>query len=217
MIDNNIKRSLATPSDIMNTNQKYIPGVSFEKRDILERNTGINHDRLREIRDDRYPEENIIIIRFLYITFSFIWILIVYSLDLYVHSDYPGKIILSLPLVIFLINFFTCEYLDERSEASLYPINYLTIGLLMMFPLINWVTKSNLKFAIQKPFPQTMFLGLILILISVIDIWVPPKWLSIILHYKSSLITISLILILHGFYSFYSYGFEYWKLVINSE
>jgi len=216
MIDNNIKRSLATPSDNTKIDQKYIPDVSFEKRSILERNTGINQDKLKEIRDDRYPEENIIIIRFLYITFSFIWILIIYSLDLYAHSDYPGKIILSLPLVIFLINFFTCEYLDERSETSLYPINYLTIGLLMMFPLINWVTKSNLKFAIEKPFPQTMFLGLILILISVIDIWVPPKWLSIILHYKSSLVTISLILILHGFYSFYSYGFDYWKLIIDS-
>jgi len=184
-------------------------------KSFIEQVTGITPDKLRKIKDARYTDDIVITIRFLYITFIMIWIFIVMVTKLYIHSDCIGALILLVPIIIFGINFFTCEFLDERSESSLFQINYLTIGLLMMFPLINWITKDNIEFAEKKMFPRTMFTGLILIVISIIDIWVPPKWLPVVLHYKSAMVTISLVLILHGFYSFYSFGFEFWKTVIS--
>ena len=201
----------------LNGNNGGGTGNKSIQKSYTEHITGIHPDKLRIIKDTRYTDDIVITIRFLYMTFILIWILIVMSMKLYIHSDCIGVLILIFPILIFGINFFTCEFLDERSESSLFQINYLTVGLLMMFPLINWITRDNIEFAEKKMFPKTMFTGLILIVISIIDIWVPPKWLPVVLHYKSAMVTISLVMILHGFYSFYSFGFDFWKIVMSNK
>jgi hypothetical protein len=50
---------------------------------------------------------------------------------------------------------------------------------------------------------EAMILAIMLSMISLIDVWVEPKWLSIVKHIKSILQTASLALLIYALYMFY--------------
>ena len=85
----------------------------------------------------KYNNNTIKTIQGVYIIASLLWVVLIYVLGLHNH-DYIVKLLLLLPLVVFVINFislgdFMCEYEDQMFRG-----NFLSFGFLVAIILINW-------------------------------------------------------------------------------
>lgn len=139
-------------------------------------------------------------IQITYLLAVLIWFMIVVCFQLY-ETDIYGLLILAIPLVIFFINFINAPYLTLNVENSIYGFNYISVGLLVIVPLIT-LTRTHYKGNRNKVIMVTV-LALVFAVLSVLNIWVRPKWLSIVRHFRSILQTYSLTLIIYALYIYY--------------
>ena len=91
-------------------------------------------------------------------------------------------------------------------EDVLYRFNYISIALIIVLPIITWFNddmKGAGRAISRKKFMTIVVIALILTLLSLMDVWVNQKYLSILRHVKSILQTFSLTLIIYALYTYY--------------
>ena len=147
-----------------------------------------------------YSQETVEQIQLVYIIFLVIWILIVALFGLY-KSDLVGWVILSIPPIIFLAGYANSYYLCEDVEKENFQSNYFAIGLLLILPLLTWVN-TDYK-GDRKKFTRILVLAIIIVMLSLLDVWVRKEYLSVCKHVKSTLQTIALVLLIFAFYTYY--------------
>lgn len=155
--------------------------------------------------DKSYGTNKIIYIRLLYIIGIILWIAFVVGLGLLQSDDIFVILIIILPIAIFLFNMYTVRFITTGMEETLYKINYISIGLVIILPLITWFNNDmNKNNGIsRKKFMTIVITALILTLLSLIDVWVSLKYLSVLKHVKAILQTLSLSLIIYALYTYY--------------
>ena len=79
--------------------------------------------------------------------------------------------------------------------------NYFAFGLLIVVPLLTWLSKDYV--GNRQKFINILIAALILAMLGLLDVWVTKKWLSTVKHTKSVLQTMSLILIIYALYIYY--------------
>lgn len=142
-------------------------------------------------------------IQSLYIICSVLWIVLILLLGLY-HTDWPGLVILSLPLFVFAFGFVNSSDLSVEVEEDMSKANYLSIGLLVVLPLLTFCTNDYKGDGQAKiHFMTIIIVALILTMLSMVDIWVKKKWMTLMKHIKSILQTTSLTLIIFALYTYY--------------
>ena len=147
-----------------------------------------------------YSEETVEQIQFVYIVALVIWVLIICIFGLY-RSDLVGWVILAIPPIIFLTRYANSYYLCEDVERENFQSNYFAIGLLLILPLLTWVN-TDYK-GDRKKFTRILVLAIIIVMLSLLDVWVRKKYLSVSKHVKSTLQTIALVLLIFAFYTYY--------------
>lgn len=118
-----------------------------------------------------------------------------------------GYGILAIPLVIFFLSFISVKHITVEIEKNSYLVNYISIGLIVIVPILTLaVNQSDARFNAEKGVViNIIILALIFTILAVLDVWVRPKWLSIIKHLRSIFQTLSLSLILFALYIYFGF------------
>lgn len=138
-------------------------------------------------------------VKWTYISAIVLWIILIIFFCFY-KTTYFGYMILALPVVIYIIGFLNASGTVESDDA-IYACNYLSIGLLVVLPLLTWLDKK--ENAHKTAILEAMIIAIILLMLSLIDVWVKPQWLSVVKHIKSIFQTASLTLLIYALYMFY--------------
>jgi hypothetical protein len=159
------------------------------------------NDHLIGTRGIKYDQSVSNAIFYGYIIGVILWIAIVVWFCLYAKADFIVWCILLLPVIIFIVGAYNSNKITYDVEDSVFQSDYLSLGLLIVIPLLTWITKD---------FPgdrnrmiSILVLAVILSMLSMIDMWVTRKWISVVKHNKSILQTMSLVLIIYALYSYY--------------
>lgn len=129
------------------------------------------------------------------------WIILIILYKLVPTSDFIEIIILFIPIFVFSVSYMSVPNITYRIEKYMFKANLLTIGLLVALPLINWgYTGSDKNRTIFIKLAAT---AIIFSMITLIDIWVPAKFLPIIKHVKSVFQTSAIVLLIFGLYRFF--------------
>lgn len=156
---------------------------------------------LSEHKKEHHPKDVILYIRFIYITGILVWILILHFLRLY-KTDFFTILILAIPFICFSIGYINAPQLTGELEDELFRSNYLSVGLLLVVPLLTWINREYV--GDKTRYTKILILAIIMSLLSMIDIWVSDKYLAVLKHGQSVLQTFSIILIVYGLYSYYT-------------
>ena len=153
-------------------------------------------------KEDRecYTEEKASQIRLVYCVAIVVWILIVVAFHLY-NTDVIGWIILAIPPVIFLTGYANSDHLTVEIERENFQANYFAIGILIILPLLTWVNRDYK--GDRKRFTRILVLAIIIIMLSLLDVWVRREYLSLNKHIKSALQTIAISLLIYALYAYY--------------
>lgn len=143
-------------------------------------------------------------VRMVYIITALIWIGIIIVFQLY-YTDIIGWLLLSIPLIVYAFGFCNANCLCREVEDYLFNSNYLAIGLIVILPLMSWISRDYNGRSIEdaKRFKSILVVSIILILISMLDIWISRNWLSVYKHAKSAIQTLAIGLLIYGFYQYY--------------
>ncbi len=156
----------------------------------------VSHRRKHEY----YGRKKVRNIRILYILACVAWTILIFSIGLY-ETKLGGFIILSIPYFVFFSGYYEANLLTPEVEDDNFQSNYLSIGLLIVLPLLTFINgsfKGN-----RNKFVAIMILALILTMLSLIDVWVPEQYISYVRHVKSIFQTLSIILLIYALYMFY--------------
>jgi len=156
--------------------------------------------KLSYIDIKNYSQEKITYVKILYIVFIIIWLILIYIFKLFI-ADYLGWIIITIPIVIFLFGYINANKLTSDVENEVFQANYLSIGLLVVLPLLTWMNKDYN--GDKKQFTSILVFALIITMCSMFDIWIGIQWLSLIKHLRSCLQTMSLTLLIYALYTYY--------------
>ena len=160
-----------------------------------------------------YKEQQIKRLKILYLLSSCVWIYIIYKFDLMKHvSSSIDSLILLVPIVVFLVSILFMEDVTERVEKYMMKANFLTIGLIIALPLLNWIRDNSASKVLMTKLIAT---GIILSMLGIVDIWIPDDWLCFVKHVKSIFHTIAIILLIYGLYRFYVESCANFKNIAN--
>jgi hypothetical protein len=143
----------------------------------------------------KYPPETVKVLQYTYIFAIIFWILLVILLGLGSELKF-SLIILFIPLLIFAISIWNLQDVTVDDEENLFAINYLSIGVFVIIPMITWGhDKLGAKGARLM---KIATVAMIMAVFSLIDVWHPPAWTSIIKHIRAIFQVISLTLIIYA-------------------
>ena len=137
---------------------------------------------LTELKKKSHNEKIVYYIRLVYIAGLVLWFAILHYLKLYKPDGY-AILILCIPIVSFIIGFSNASSLTGEIEDELFKSNYLSVGLLLVLPLLTWINKDYK--GDKKRFTKILVLAIITTMLSMIDLWLSEEYLSIIKHAKS--------------------------------
>lgn len=138
-------------------------------------------------------------VRIMYILAILIWSIVIWCLFRHIWSE---TLILCIPLVLFFLAFIFCDSVPKEIEDKLFETNYITISVLVMVPILTWLSKGY-KGNNRKYFITMIVTAVIIALVSVFDFWIPAPWYTLVKHFKSICETIAVTLIIYSLYTFY--------------
>lgn len=147
-------------------------------------------------RHKYYGNRKVDILFILYVIAILLWALIAW----YIQSS-VGLFILFIPLIIFFITLISLNKLSVSVEDEMFRTNFLAAGMLLTLPLLTFVAKTFT--GDRKLMVRVLLLAVTFTILSMVDIWVPEKYLSVTNHIRSIFQTIALTLILYSLYLFY--------------
>ena len=151
-----------------------------------------------------YKECKIFNIQSLYLLSSVFWLFLIFILLLF-RTNWSGWLILLLPIFVYGFGFYNASFITVEVEKTLFSGTYLTIGLLIILALLTWFSNniSKIPFTVYRKYMMIIVISLFFLVLTIIDVWVRPEWVSYLKHLKSILQTAALTLVLYLLNSFY--------------
>ena len=163
-------------------------------------NTSDSGDSITHGIKKRYHKRKRLAIYLTYI-FSFtIWLIIVWWLQLFT-SGIIGFFIAIFPLLLFTISTVSIPYLTQDVEDQMFKANFLSLGLVVVIPLFGLMS-SNYK-GDKRQFLYVLLLAIVFAMLSLIDVWLSPNYMSVAKHIKSVLQVYAIFLLV---YAIWLYG-----------
>jgi len=160
-------------------------------------------DRLdRETKTDScYTHSQKKTVRWVYLLGLIAWIVLVSLYGLIPSCDAVETLIVFIPVVVFTISYLNIPNINRKVEKYMFKANLLTLGLLVVLPLITWVNARYTKTRVL--FIKLTATAIILSMITLIDVWVTHEYLPVVKHIKSVLQTAAITLLIFGLYRFF--------------
>jgi len=141
--------------------------------------------------DKCYDDDKIKTVRWIYIIFIIIWICTIYFFSIY---KIKYAIILMLPIILFIIAIINAPYLCEEVESELFKIIYFPMIIIVSINLFSWLSKDNINDG--KILIRCIFISIVFLLLSSLDIWMNKKWIFAYRHVQSAFELMSVTLII---------------------
>ena len=142
---------------------------------------------------DKLMQQNL---QVLYMVAILLWLLIVFNFDLF-EPNAVSLLLIIFPIAAFAMSLWNIDCVTVEVEEQLFAVSYISIGLLVILPLVTW---THDKYGADSKVMGPMILAIILAVASLVDVWVPLKWVSYIRHVRSILQILSLTLIVYALY-----------------
>lgn len=152
---------------------------------------------LSKSRRKTYDDETVRQIQIIYILSAIIWICLIFFLGWF-KTRPLGLLLLVIPLVVFGINFYNACHHTVDLESEMFQGNFLSFAFLITSILINWKKVGD-----KRKIFKILMISLIMIMLSLIDIWVDRENLILIKHIRTALQTSALLLLAYGLYTYY--------------
>jgi len=152
-------------------------------------------------REECYSDDVIYAIQGIYILSVVLWIIFIWWSELYLLGDWLIWFFIIIPPIMYLIGYSNACNLTFESEDDVLGANYLSFGFLITIILINWNTPLQLED--KNSFLKLLIVAFVLIMLSMIDIWVTRRQLSIVRHIRTSLQTAALVILSMSLYVYY--------------
>ena len=137
-------------------------------------------------------------IRVIYLVLAVVWLSLV---SFFRFWELKPFIILTLPIILFGIGILDADCLTLESETDMFKTSFLSVGVIIILPLLSWISKDYNGNIHQ--FLAIIVISIISSLLSLIDIWLSPKYMSIFKHFKSGLQVISITTIVFGLVTYF--------------
>lgn len=132
----------------------------------------------------------------LYMLAIFLWLMIVFNFGLF-EANAVSICLILFPIAIFAMSLWNIDCVTVEVEEQLFAVSYISIGLLVIIPLVTW---THDKYGADAKVMDPMILAIIFAVASLVDVWVPLKWVTYIRHVRSILQVLSLTLIVYALY-----------------
>lgn len=136
-------------------------------------------------------------IRVMYVIALILWLIVIYIFKLY-KTDGIGWVFLSIPIIIFIINFVNIESCSPENEDEIFGGRFVLFVAVLLSFFTVW-TKTESKKEIYK----VIFLAVILLTLSLIDVCVPKEHFILVKTYRTILVTASIALLTYALYMYY--------------
>lgn len=155
----------------------------------------------------KYCQLRIKTVRAWYLFAMVLWIALLSALQVTMYlRDTVFAWISMMPLIVFTLAFASAENLETETEQALMKYNTLTLGLVIVLPLLTWISDRFSGRGIhRKQYIGILVTALVFAMLALVDVWVPHRWISLETHIRSSLQTMALGLLIIALYLFYLY------------
>jgi len=164
-----------------------------------------NDDKINKNGGDKdggkYNPDSIFMLQIMYIIAIILWIIIILIFKLY-EIDIIGWILLAIPFIVFIISFISLSGVDDEVEKFMLDGNFLYFGYIIILLIITWggpIKDSKLI--------NLIGLGIIFLMISIMDIWVPKDVLDCVKHLESIVETLAAVIFIYILYYYYYYHY----------
>lgn len=176
---------------------------------IIQNNSNKNHHYNKKqgcerCNMHRYEEDIIIDIQWIYILAGIVWLILVYVLGL-LSPDIIVLLILLIPIIVYAINYVNVSENLCLIENQMFKGNFLYFAFITAIILINW--NKDINSTEKHNIFKIVIIALILLMLSMVDVWLDPQQFGIINHVRTSLHTASLSLLALSLYMFYIFQF----------
>jgi hypothetical protein len=181
----------------MEDNYNFSTFEEIDEEEEIDEDNKLENEKSKH-KNCKYKPNTIFWIRVIYVIAIVLWLFLIIYTKFY---TLKAAFILSIPFIIFTISMINASELSTEVEDYMFAANFLTIGLLLALPLLNWTSKGYS--GDKNLFTLIIVLAITLSIISMYDFWIPKKWLSVYKHYRSCLETLSLTLVIFGLIEYF--------------
>lgn len=160
-----------------------------------------NNNRCNDNHLDKscYGKDKCWSLKIIYLVAIIVWIVIVVCFSLY---KLPFSYLLIIPPILFCFTISNGSYINIEVESEIGRIIYFPMLVILCINLYNWIAKDTSGNG--EKMIHCIFIAMVSLLLSSVDIWTHKKWIFAIRHISSvfETYTISLIvyvIILYGF------------------
>lgn len=147
--------------------------------------------------EERYDEDTTFKVQSLYLIAIVLWIILIYILDLY-KTDFIGLLILSIPIILFLISYYYFPNCDKGIGNDFYQSDIVTFGVVIISVFLSSRYEHYSGY-----FSKLIFIGIFLMGLSMIDVCTSNSNRVIITHIKNILQTGATAIFIYLFYTLY--------------
>jgi len=156
---------------------------------------------MHTFEDSMYTSQQKQQLIWLYSGASLVWLIFYYFIGGFSRPQLFYKLIVFLPIILFGVTIYSLNTITDQSEQTLYKTNFLSIGLVIFFPIFSSIVskyKGDTKF-----FITLMISGFIFSLLSLYDVWTAPEYQPLLKHSKTILQTFTITVIIIAMYTFH--------------
>lgn len=151
--------------------------------------------------NNNYSPDVAFSVKVVYVIAILLWIVVIAWLGLY-KGDTVAWLFICIPFVLFIFAMINSDSITIETEDLVFQSNYLTVGLLIVIPLLTWMNRDY-KGNDKDKFVSLLVAMVVFILLSMLDIWVKKEYISVIRHIKSVLETFAVVILIYAFYTYY--------------
>lgn len=139
-------------------------------------------------------------IQIIYVIAIIFWLILIVILQLYLPKNTFLFIILLIPLIVFIINFFNVKCYTLDMDGEMFKGDFMLFASILLVVFISWHDKPKHG---PKMF-RVLMVSLVLTMLSLIDIWVSKENLILVKHVRSVLQTLVLTLLIYALFLYYT-------------
>jgi len=159
-------------------------------------NSSNNNDNDED--DGSYPQNTIFYLQMMYIIAIILWIIIVIWLKLY-NTNFFGFLILAAPIVFFIIAFASLTGINREVENYMLQTDFLQFGYIVVVIVLIWDKTID-----DEKIYSLVGIGMVLLVLSMLDIWITKEKLVYMKHFQSIVQTIAAVILIFTLFYYYS-------------
>nr|QBK92528.1 MAG: hypothetical protein LCPAC401_01660 [Pithovirus LCPAC401] len=174
----------------------FIAGLISENTNIKnDTNHGDDHECVN------YSEDDVKRIRRIYVIFAVIWIILIFLLQI-PRKNFLILALLTVPIILALIAYNNAPHIEKTCEDLVLRTNTITVMIIAAAIVSQWKPFGG-KDINKNQFYKLLTAAFVILLLSVLDVWVPDCDRTVVVHVKVSLQGIAIVILIIAVYSFF--------------